>query len=252
MITARLARLRKRFGIAAPRVAVRTHVPWYLRWLGIVVGVALSLALAAWTYDFGRSMAGLDRDVRDHLASAQAELERSTIELQKLRGLVNATDSRIAIERAAQKDLAGQVRNLELENARLREELAIFESITSSATRTEPIAIKRLQVEPNVVPGEYRYHVLLLASTTREVPEFQGRIEFAVSAVENGRNATILIGAPGEPSADGLKLAFRNFRRLEGTFKIGPTARVDTIQARVYATGSSQVRAMQTVKPGPR
>ena len=250
MIRARFTRLRKRFGISAPRVAIRTQVPWYLRWLGIAVGVGLALALAAWTYDFGRSMAGLDRNVREQLALAQAELERSTAELQKLRGLVNATDNRIAIERAAQKDLATQVRNLELENARLREDLAIFESIMSSATRTEPISIKRFQVVPNVVPGEYRYHILLLAGSSRERPEFQGRIGFAVSVVENGRNATILVGGPGEASADGLRLAFRNFRRLEGTFKISPMARVDTIQARVYATGSNQARAMQTVKPG--
>jgi len=28
--------LRRKFGIAAPRVSVQTHVAWYWRWLGII------------------------------------------------------------------------------------------------------------------------------------------------------------------------------------------------------------------------
>lgn len=250
MIAARFARLRKRFGIAAPRVSVRTHVPWYLRWMGIVLGVALALALAAWTYDFGRSVAGLDRTVREELSVARADLERAQDELQKLRAMVNASESRIAIERSAQRRLADQNRALELENARIREDLAIFESIMSTDARPAPIAIKRFKVAPNVIPGEYRYHLLLLASGSRQEPEFQGRIELAVGMTDNGKASTILIGGPGDPQAEVLRLTFRNFRRIEGTFRLSPTARVDTIQARVYATGAPQARAIQTVKPG--
>ena len=41
----RLRKLRQRFGIAAPTVAVRTQGPWYLRWLGLAVLLAFSAAL---------------------------------------------------------------------------------------------------------------------------------------------------------------------------------------------------------------
>jgi hypothetical protein len=43
-----LRRLRGRFGISAPRVAIRTHLPWYWRALAIVVLSGVSLALAGW------------------------------------------------------------------------------------------------------------------------------------------------------------------------------------------------------------
>ena len=71
----RLWKLRQRFGIAAPKVAVRTHVPWYLRWLGLAVLLAFSAALAAWMYDAGRRFAGFDRsEVEQELAGARGEL----------------------------------------------------------------------------------------------------------------------------------------------------------------------------------
>src|SRR3954451_18044519 len=56
-----LKQLQLRFGISAPKMTVRTHVAWYWRWLGMMVLLAVSLALAAWMYDAGRRFAGFDR-----------------------------------------------------------------------------------------------------------------------------------------------------------------------------------------------
>src|SRR2546430_11154684 len=51
-----------------------------------------------------------------------------------------------------------QIRALEQENARVREELATFESMLSSEARTaNALSIYRFKVEPDVLPGEYRY-----------------------------------------------------------------------------------------------
>ena len=55
--------------IAAPKMAVRTHIPWYLRALFLIVVLSISLAFAAWIYDAGRRFAGFDRDeVQQRLA----------------------------------------------------------------------------------------------------------------------------------------------------------------------------------------
>ncbi len=56
-----LRRFRSRFGISAPRVAVRTHIPWYLRALATIAILSISIALAGWVYDAGRKIAGFDR-----------------------------------------------------------------------------------------------------------------------------------------------------------------------------------------------
>ena len=76
MKTLRLKRLRRRFGIAAPRVAVRTHVPWYWRWLTSTVLLVVSIALAWLSFDLGRRYAGFDAGEAARRTIAVAGRER--------------------------------------------------------------------------------------------------------------------------------------------------------------------------------
>jgi hypothetical protein len=248
----RLTKLRQRFGIAAPKVSVRTHVPWYLRWLGLAVALVFSVALAAWTWDAGRRFAGFDRsEVEQDLAAARAEGAKLREELERLRALANAADSKVAIERTAQQKLAQQIRSLEQENGRVREELALFESMLSSETAVAaPLSILRFKVEPDLLPGEFRYRLLLLASGPRRGREFQGRLELAVGLTEDGRSAIIMV--PGKAEADGpaFRLAFKHFQRIDGSFRVSPKARVGSVQVRVYESGSAEPKVTQSVTLG--
>jgi hypothetical protein len=248
----RLAKLRQRFGIAAPKVAVRTQVPWYLRWLGAGVLLGCSVALAAWIYDAGRRFAGFDRsEVEQELSSARRDLAAVREELERLRAVANAADSKVSIERTAQLKLAQQIRGLEHENARLREELAIFESMLSSGTAgAAPLSILRFKVEPEVLPGEYRYRLLLLASGARRGREFQGRLELVVNLTEAGRNVMITVPEPAESDASAFRLAFKHFQRVEGTFRVSPGARVESVQARIYEAGTGPAKATRNVTLG--
>lgn len=246
-----LRKLRQRFGIAAPKVAVRIHVPWYLRWLGIAVLLAFSAALAAWMYDAGRRFAGFDRrEAEQEIAAMRREFDASRGELERLRALANAADSKLSIERTAQQKLAQQIRTLESDNARLREELAIFESMLSAdGAGAAPLSIRRFKVEREMQPGEYRYRLLLLTSGLRR-GEFRGRYELLVRLTENGRSAMITLPESADSPAPGFGLEFRHFLRLEGTFRVSPRARVENVQVRVYEAGSSQARATETAQAG--
>lgn len=245
-------KFRQRFGIAAPKVAVRTHVPWYLRWLLLAVLLAFSVALAAWMYDAGRRFAGFDRgEVQEELLGMRRELDSTRGELEKLRAMANAADSKLSIERTAQVKLAQQIRTLELDNARLREDLAIFESMLSSDARnSQALNIQRFKVEADGLPGEYRYRMLLLAGNRRERADFQGRLELVVGVQQGGRNAMISLPERSAADTPPFKLSFRNFYRVEGTFRVDPQARVDTVQVRIFEAGSAQARATQSVTPG--
>ena len=251
MKSARLWKLRQRFGIAAPKVAVRLHVPWYARWLGIAVLVAASAALAAWIYDAGRRFAGFDRrEAEQEVSTLRREFDTARSELERLRALANAADSKLSIERTAQQKLAQQVRALETDNARLREELAIFESLLSADSRGgAPLSIRRFKVEPALSAGEYRYRLLLLLSGPRR-GEFRGRYELLVRLTENGRSAMMSVPESADSPAPGFGLEFKQFQRIEGTFHASPRARVESVQVRVYEAGSVQVRATETVQPG--
>ena len=248
----RLAKLRQRFGIAAPKVSVRTHVPWYLRWLGLAVMLVFSVALAAWMWDAGRRFAGFDRsEVEQDLAAARGETAKLREELERLRALANAADSKVAIERTAQQKLAQQIRGLEQENARVREELALFESMLSSETAiAAPLSILRFKVEPDVLPGEFRYRLLLLASGPRRGREFQGRLELSVGLTEDGRSAIITVPGQAESEGSAFRLAFKHFQRIDGSFRVSPKARVGSVQVRVYETGAAEPKVTQSVTLG--
>jgi hypothetical protein len=249
-VAGRLSKLRQRFGIAAPKVLVRTHVPWYLRWLGIAVLLAFSAALAAWMYDAGRRFAGFDRsEVEQELSTARTELGKVREELKRLSAVANAADSKVSIERAAREKLAQQAGGLEQENARLREELALFENMLSSdAATTAPLSILRFKVEPEVIPGEYRYRVLLLASGARRGRDFQGRLELVVSLTQAGRSAMITVPGQGEADSSSFRLGFKHFQRVEGIFRVSPQAKVASVQVRVYEDGSTEPKVVQSVK----
>ncbi|MDX1374838.1 MAG: DUF6776 family protein, partial [Burkholderiales bacterium] len=182
----RLARIRQRFGIAGRKVAVRTELAWYWRWLVILLALAAAFGLSAWMYETGRRFAGFDAheyqqrvsELERQNSRVQEELRNTRDELETLRAETGASASRLAIERSAQRKLAEQIKLLERENARLREELATFESLLASEAReSKPLSIHRFTVQPDVLPGEYRYRLLLLTGTGRREQQFQGRLE---------------------------------------------------------------------------
>ena len=241
--------IRQRFGIAAPRVEVQTQIPWYWRWAGIAILLGVAGAAAHWIYDAGRRFAGFDRsEVVTELTIAHGELASARAELERLRAIANAADSRVSIERTTQQKLGQQVRGLEQELARVREELAMVEQMLVSEERhTQTLAIYRFKVEPDVLPGEYRYRLLLLTPTDRRGRDFNGRLELTVNLQEGGQSAMMSFPEPGDAAAASFRLAFKYFRRVEGTFRVNPKAKVESVQARVYETGHSQPRATHSV-----
>lgn len=231
---------------------MRTELAWYWRWLGIIVGLTAAFALAVWMYETGRRFAGFDRREMQQVVSelqrqdsrVQSELQGARIELEKLRADTAASVSRLAIERSAQQTLAEQIRVLERENARLREELATFESLLGSEARiAKPLSIHRFTVNPDVLPGEYRYRLLLLTGTARREKLFKGRIELVVSLTEGGKDAMMVIPKSKGAAAAAFHLTFKYFHRVEGTFRVTPKATLKGVQVRIYEGKAKQARA---------
>ena len=241
--------VRRRFCIAAPRVAVHSALPWYWRWLGAAALLGIAAASATWIYEAGGRYAGFDRSaVQEELSRVSSELEEARAELERLRAVANAADSRLSIERSAQQKLAQQIRALEQDNARVREELATLESmLTSEARSGHAPAIYHFKVEPDVLPGEYRYRLLLVTPSSRRERDFNGRMELVVSLQEGGRNVMMSFPEQADAGAAAFKLAFKYFRRVEGTFRVNPKAKVESVQVRVYEPGLNEPRATHTV-----
>src|SRR5258708_22874974 len=101
-VSGRFWKLRQRFGIAAPRVAVHSHIPWYWRWLWGAVFLGVAAASAAWFYDAGSRFAAFDRStVAQELAAAKSELNSAQSQLQPLLAIANAPASRLSLQPTA-------------------------------------------------------------------------------------------------------------------------------------------------------
>lgn len=240
-------RIRQRFGISAPKMMVRTHVAWYWRWLGMLVLLSLSLALAAWVYDAGRRFAGFDREqLEEELARLRDSSAQLKDETARLRAIADASESRLKIEQSAQAQLVTQVKALEVDNNRLKEDLAFFENLVPSERRDDKVSIHRFKVERDVLPGEYRYRLLVMQGGRRD-RLFQGSFQLLLEVQQGGKDDMIIFPGSSDAGSAAFKLNFKYFQRIEGTFRVPAEAKVRAVQARILENGSNQARASQNV-----
>ena len=57
-----------------PRVIVRRHLPWPLRWAAAALVLGFSGAIALWAFELGKDLAGLDRAAREELGRLRQEV----------------------------------------------------------------------------------------------------------------------------------------------------------------------------------
>ncbi len=230
--------LRRRLSISAPRMIVRSHLPWPLRWAVLALAAGFSAALALWAFEFGKEIAGLDRDSREELAELRATVGNLRAEHDRSLATSNTVDSLLRAERAAQDKLADQVRVLEAANVELKNELAFFERLLPAAS-ADGVSIRALQGDGGVA-GQVRWRLLLM-QTGRNVPEFAGKVELTLAGTLDGKPWTQAL--PG--GAQSLQL--KQVLRLEGAIDHPAQAVLKTITARVL-DASGAVRAAQTAK----
>jgi hypothetical protein len=242
-----LKALQRTFGISAPHVAVHTHMPWYLRWLGIVVIGALVSGIGWATYDFGMKFAGYRQNEADHaLKTLNETVSKQNQELSELRSKAAQAEQQLQIERATYGDLAKQVKALAVENATLKEDLAFFHSLMPAGGKNDTVTINRFQLLQEVLPGEYRYRLLLVKARQRG-QEFKGKLQFVLNLQQDGRKVVLVLPPEGQHDAKEYQLNFKFFQRIEGTFRITPDAVVQGMQVRVFENGSNAPKLTQDV-----
>ncbi|MDI6747874.1 MAG: hypothetical protein QMD17_12095 [Rhodocyclaceae bacterium] len=234
-----LRRLRGRFGITAPQVSVQTHVPLYLRLISIVVLVAIALALAGWVYDTGRRMAGFDQSetgsLVKELRQTNSVLEE---EVTRLRSLLTASQSSLQIDQAAQESLSEKNKTLVSENARLKEELAVFERLTKlDGKADDEVSLDRLTIRAEGTPGRYRYSFLIALQGARRGKETKFALQVVASPRLPVAGAKITFPRRDDPDAAQYEIALRNFKRVEGKFEVPADFSVGAVEIRILESG---------------
>jgi transcriptional regulator with XRE-family HTH domain len=241
----RLKRLRQRFGISAPKLAIRTHIAWYWRALAITALLSISFAIAAWIYDAGMRIAGYhSNESSREIQSLRNHMMELDTEVTKLRSLAGSGESKLLIEQAAQKELSQQVRFLELENAALKQDLAFFEGLLPAAeSGIEPgLRIDNLRLIPAGNPGEFRYRMLVINNSVRQIREIRGVLQFHLRVLQAGKDAMITIPSGVESGSSRYQFEVKRFLRLEGSFSIPEDATLKTLEAHLIQDGVLQAK----------
>ena len=235
------------FGISAPHMAVRAAMPWYLRWLGLLVLALVVLLLARATYDFGKKFAGFDQSEADREVQRLGEINaKIRQEIAGIRGELALSERQLHMERATHTDLIKQMKTLTAENAGLKEDLAFFQTLMPSGGKDGGVAVNRFLVQNDVLPGEYRYR-LLLTQTGQRNKDFQGTLQFVVNLQQQDKNVVLTLPAEGDQADKVFTVNFRFYQRVEGTFRIDADAVVKSMQVRVFENGSKEPKLTQAV-----
>lgn len=239
-------RLRRRFGIAAPQMAVRTHVAWYWRWALLGLVVAVGLLFAREFFDAGMRVAGFARSqTGEELVRLRDAVKGLESENAILRNSVVAGERQLQIEHSAQADLTKALKAQQEQNAKLQEDLAFFQTLMPSGKGQDQVAIYRFKAEAGAMAGEYRYRLLVVQEGKRE-RDFHGRVQLLVSYIQDGKKGIYAVPSDGETSP-GLALNFRYYQRVEGSFQAPSGTVVKSVQARVFEGGALSPKLQQTV-----
>lgn len=220
-------------------MTVRSHLPWPLRWAAAAVVLGFSGALALWAFEFGKEIAGVDGGAKQELAALRVEVGQLREERDKAQSIANTAESLLKAEKAAQTQLALQVRQAEAENLSLKADLSFFERLLPASGVPEGLAVRAFQVEQET-PGHLRYQLLVMQSGSPGAA-FNGRYDLTLGGLMDGKPWS-------QPVSNGPQtLQIKQYARLEGRLEHPAQAVVKTVQVRIL-DASGAVRATQVAR----
>ena len=216
---------------------------------GVVIAAAIGWRILG-ADDHGREIDRVDVAVR----AAELETENASLrsEATRLRTRNSELESELAIARSAHDTMAKQTADLSAENAELKEQAAFLHQLVGEAGTKQGLAIARLAVERQA-EDLWRYTLLVVRGGSPR-DEFAGRLvlQATLQGPEAAGEATQLLTLPdAQPDTAGaLKLAFRHYQRIEGSFRVPSGARVTALEARVFDSRGGTPRAVRTLQNG--
>lgn len=232
-----IRRLRGRFGISAPRVSVRAHVPWYFRAASVVGALAFSLGLAVWAFDAGRRTAGFDQNETGQIVGRlEADNRSLEEEVARISSLLAASEGNLQIEQAAQKLLAEKYNLLAGENAKLQEDLAVFKRLsTLEESATDEVALDQLSIHREA-DGQYRYSFLIALQGKQRGKERKFDLQ-VVALPALGNTNVIVFQRTGASTAGQFEITLRNLRRIDGKFQVPKNYNLRAVEVKILDKG---------------
>jgi hypothetical protein len=236
----------RRMSISAPKMKIKTQWPWPYRALGYCLSAG-AVAAALWGYDQGRVPGFPVTGSKEQIAQLKDQVDKLTAERDQYSSTVNAAESRQNMDLSEQHQLEVQVKSLEGENNKLKEDLAFFESLLPVDANAQGVSIRRIKTDL-LAPNQLHYQLLVMQGGKGD-HDFIGNVQLTVTVLQGGKSVMMVFpeSSANAPSAeaDKFKVAFKHYQRVEGTVTLPDGAVAKAVQARILDKG--QIRAQQSV-----
>ena len=250
----------------AMRVAVRSELPWRAKailLLAMMLIIALIVGAALTAYIYSRPSVPQDAGaLAAEMEKMRADAKEASAERDRKLALLVQLENQQKVDRAASEQVQAQLKALENENARLKEDLSFFESLLPTPANAKGVVIRsfRLQAlndseresgrtgrtsnrKSGGEPQALRYR-LLVQQSGRPERDFVGAVSLTVSLQQAGRPWILQLPDATIPDAGPQPLSFRHYQRVEGTFELPEGAVVRSVLVKIQSNG--EVRAQQT------
>ena len=240
-------RLRSNFSIGSSRMAIRSQMAWYWRWMLNLLLMVLVATVVWWLVQNSYRITGVSfEEARQRIDTLSEDKRRMTRELEVARGTLIERDRQLQIEKASQGELARTVAQLQDENASLKEDLGFLRKLMSSGGATpEGVGVSDLKVERDGRPNEFRYRMLLTQGGQRK-QDFKGRIQVLARVAQGSSMSTLTYpdAAAGEAAGS---FEFRFYQKVEGRFVIPEGSTLKSAEIRILAVPGGQVKLFRTI-----
>ena len=244
-------RVRQQFSIDAPRMAVRSRLPWHWR---AVVGASLLAVIAGmwwWGFDFGQIFGVVARkETEARIAALETENAGLRTENAQLRGKTMQQEIELAMTGGAQASLSKQAQELSAENAQIKDELAFLQKLVADSNKQVGLSIQRLSVERER-DDAWHYSVLLVRGGGPK-DDFEGKVTLQATlqpSAPDGAAPPTIVTLPDEDPGSGaaLTLKFKYYQRLEGTIPVPKGSVVRAVTVRAFESGQASPLATRSL-----
>lgn len=234
--------------VSGPRVAVRTELPWALRAVMLLVVLTLAAAAGVAIYEVGRRLGGPDgEDLGTEVARLKTQLAQVTAERDRQSAAAVNWENRFRVERSAQDEIRAQMKQLTDENARLKGDLAFFESLLPTPANAKGVVIRSFRVQSDDGERSALRYRLLVQQSGRPDRDFVGAVSLTVNLQHDGRESVLQLPDPALPEAGPAPLSFRHYQRVEGSFPVPDGATVRSVLVRIQSGGETRAQQAFTL-----
>ena len=240
-------KIRSKIGIRSEKVAIRSHVPWYIKFGGYGIAMGVAAAVAWFVVDNSYRITGFSREeTTQQIATLTADKQKIQVSLDAAKRQLNDVESQLKVEKSAQTELSKNMSQLQEENASIKEDLGFLRNIMSAGSVPEGLSIANLKVEADALPDEYRYRLLLTQGGQRKL-DFKGKVQVIARVQKGSAQTTLSFPLDHELRAAGNEIEFRYYQKVDGRFKIPEGALLKSVQIRVFGLPGFEVRGQRSI-----